>query len=47
MSYTLEVTPSEVNIINYSKLSQSKKNKNSVATNFFENIMGKTFEINL
>lgn len=47
ISNTLEVTPSEVNIINYSQLSQSKKNKNSVATNLFENIMGKTFEINL
>lgn len=47
MSNTLEVTPSEVNVINYSQLSQSKKNKNSVTTNLFENIMGKTFEINL
>lgn len=46
MSNTLEVTPSEVNIINFSQLSQSNKMKNSVSTNLFENIMGKTFEIN-
>ena len=47
MSNTLEVTPSKVNIINYSQLNKSNKYKDTITTNLFENIMGKTFEINL
>lgn len=46
MSNTLEVTPSEVNIINFSQFNKSKR-KDTITTNLFENIMGKTFEINL
>ena len=36
-----------VNIINYSQLNKSNKYKDTITTNLFENIMGKTFEINL
>ena len=47
LSNTLEVTPSEVNIVNYSQFNKKNVVKDTLSSNLFNNLIGKTFEINL
>ena len=47
-SNTLDVIPSEVNLVNFSKMKSNIVNKESnLSTHLFKNLMGKTFEISL
>ena len=47
-SNTLDVIPSEVNLVNFSEMKRNIVNKESnLSTHLFKNLMGKTFEISL
>ena len=46
-SNTIYAVPSEINLLNFSNINNSKKECDSLAENLLDNFVGREFEINL